>query len=185
MDRKFLLGALFFMLLLTGYNQFVVMPRMQKEQQAAQQKLELAEKEKAAAAVFSPVSKTQASSTPEELTVFEAPTAQITFSSKGAGIKEFLFKDNLGDVNLTPYKGEGYFATLPQVDFREEKRTHDSITFTADLLAGVTLIKTYRFGENGLNALEMSLKNKTAQEVTVPAFQINFGPGLSTVKSDL
>ena len=144
-----------------------------------------AEQEKEQAAVLAPVSQAKPSSSPEELFVFEAPTAQITFSSKGAGIKEFLFKDNLGDVNLTPYKGEGYFATLPQVDFREEKRTRDSITFTADLLAGVTLIKTYRFGENGLNALEMSLKNKTAQEVTVPAFQINFGPGLSTVKSEL
>ena len=184
MDRKFLLGALFFMLFLTGYNQFVVIPRMQKEQQAAQQQIEQAEQEKAAAAI-APVSQVPTSSSPEELFVFQAPTAQITFSSKGAGIKEFLFKDNLGDVDLTPYKGDGYFATLPQADFRETKRTHDSITFAANLAAGVEFIKTYRFGENTINGLEMSLKNQTPREVTLPEFVINFGPGLSTVKSEL
>ena len=178
------------MLILTGYNQFVVIPRMQKQEQlAAQQKMEQAEQAKdataAEVAAIAPVSQVQISSTPEELFVFQAPTAQITFSSKGAGIKEFLFKDNLGDVDLTPYKGEGYFATLPQVDFRETKRTHDSITFAATLAAGVELIKTYRFGENTINQLEMSLKNQTAKEVTLPAFAVNFGPGLSTVKSEL
>ena len=184
MDRKFLLGALFFMIVLTGYNQFVVMPRMQREQQAAQQKLAQAEQEKEQATVLAPISKAKSSS-PEELIVFQAPTAQITFSSKGAGIKEFLFKDNLGDVNLTPYQGEGYFATLPQLDFEETQRTHNSITFTADITPGVEIHKTYRFGENTINQLEISLKNKTAKEISFPAFEINFGPGLSTVKSEL
>ena len=39
MDRKFLLAAVFFMLLFTGYNQFVVVPRMQAEQKAAEEAL--------------------------------------------------------------------------------------------------------------------------------------------------
>ena len=185
MDRKFLLGALFFLLILTGYNQFVVIPRMQKEQQAAQQKLAQTQQEMAETTVTAPVAQTPASITPEELFVFQAPTAQVTFSSKGAGIKEFLFHDKLGDVNLTPYKGEGYFATLPQLDFKETQRTQDSITFATDLTAGVTLHKTYRFGKNTINQLEISIENKTKQEVSIPSFPINFGPGLSTVKSEL
>ncbi len=187
MDRKFLMAALFFMLLLTGYNQFVVIPRMQKQQQqkAAQQQALADQEEKTTPAADALVAKVAYSSAPEELIVFQAPTAQITFSSKGAGIKEFLFKDTLGDVNLTPYKGEGYFATLPKVDFRELRRTQESITFTASLATGVELQKTYRFGPQGLNGLDMLLRNKTAQTVTVPEFEINFGPGLSTVKSEI
>lgn len=185
MDRKFLMAALFFMLLLTGYNQFVVLPRVQKQQQTAQQQMAQAEQEKALALTDSSVTKVQASSAPEEWISFQAPTAQITFSTKGAGIKKFSFKDVLGDVDLTPYKGVGYFATLPQLDFREVKRTQDSITFAADLAAGVQLHKTYRFGTNGLNGLDLVFQNQTAHTVTTPAFGINFGPGLSTVKSEI
>lgn len=185
MDKKFLMAALFFMLLLTGYNQFVVIPRVQREQQAAEQQLAQAKQEMAEASLVSPVAQARESAEPEELVVFQAPTAQITFSSKGAGIKEFLFKDKLGDVNLTPYKGEGYFATLPQLDFRETRRTQDSITFVASMSAGVSLYKTYRFGDNGMNQLVMSLQNETKQNITLPVFNVNFGPGLATVKSEM
>ena len=45
MNRNFLLAALFFLLVLTGYNQFVVIPRMQKEQQTAEQQLEQAKQD--------------------------------------------------------------------------------------------------------------------------------------------
>lgn len=185
MDKKFLMAALFFMLLLTGYNQFVVIPRVQREQQAAEQQLAQNKQEMLEAALASPVTQARESSKPEELFVFQAPIAQITFSSKGAGIREFLFKDKLGDVDLTPYKGEGYFATLPQLDFREERRTKDSITFVANIIAGVSFRKTYRFCEQGLSKLEMSLRNETKQDITLPAFNINFGPGLATVKSEM
>ena len=186
MDRKFLLTALVFLLLLTGYNQFVVIPRMQKQQQTAQQEQQAkTEQELAASAALAPVAKASVSSKPEELITFQAPTAQITFSSKGAGIKEFLFKDVLGNVDLTPYKGEGYFATLPQLDFRETKRTQDSITFTAQIMPGVEMNKTYRFQKNTINNLLITFKNNTNAEVTLPKFAFNFGPGLSTVKSEL
>ncbi len=185
MDRKFLLAALFFMLLLTGYNQFVVIPRMQKQQAAQQQALEQAQTEIQSAETASPVAKVKPSSAPEELIRFQSPTAQIIFSSKGAGIKTFLFKDKVEDVDLTPYKGVGYFATLPELDFEESKRTQDSITFVANLSSGVSLQKTYRFGEQGLNGLDMIFHNTTAQAFTIPAFDVNFGPGLSTVKSEI
>lgn len=186
MDRKFLLAALFFLLLVTGYNQFVTVPRMQAQQQAAERELaktkeNLALADSSAAGLM----KAAASSQPEELISFQAPSAQITFTSKGAAIKEYLFKDVVADVNLTPYKGEGYFATFAQADFRESKRTHDSITFTASLAPGVEINKTYRFGENGLGGLDVELANRTKTDVTVPAFAFNFGPGLSTVKSEL
>lgn len=185
MDRKFLLAALFFMLLFTGYNQFVVVPRMQAEQKAAEQALAKTQQELAEADSSAPVIQTTQTALPEELITFQTPAAQITFTSKGAGIKEYLFKDVLGDVNLTPYAGEGYFATLPKTDFREAKRTQNSITFTADLAAGINMEKTFTFEQNGINHLQIALVNKTTKEVTLPAFNFNFGPGISTVKSEL
>ena len=189
MNRNFLLAALFFLLVLTGYNQFVVIPRMQKEQQAAEQQLEQAKQEAAlsgeTAVTPAAVSKTAAAALPEELITFDAPSAQITFSSKGAGIKTYLFRDVTGDLDLTPYKGEGYFATLPQLDFAESRRTKDSITFAAQPSAGVEILKTYRFNENGINNLSLTFNNKNEHEVALPAFDFNFGPGLSTTQSEL
>ncbi len=157
---------------------------MQREQKAAEQQLAAAqaELEQAAPAVLSKVA---ASSQPEELITFQSPTAKITFTSKGAGIKTFLFDDVLGDLDLTPYQGEGYFATLPQLDFAESQRTQDSITFSADLAAGVEMLKTYRFNENGINNLTITFNNKTGSEVTLPSFAFNFGPGLATTKSEM
>ena len=184
MDRKVLLAALFFMLFLAGYNQFVVLPRIQK-QQAAQQQTAAKTEEVVPSENAVLVSKVATSVKPEELFVFQAPTAKITFSSKGAGIKEFLFKDSLGDVNLTPYKGEGYFATLPQVDFRETNRTRHSITFSGDIANGVEIEKTYQFNDNTINNLVITFKNHTEQDIALPVFDVNFGPGLSTVKSEL
>ena len=185
MNRNFLLAALFFLLLVTGYNQFVTIPRMQREQQAAEQQLAAAQEELSHSAAAPALSKTAVSSLPEELIHFQSPTAQITFSSKGAGIKTFLFDDVLGDLDLTPYKGEGYFATLPQLDFAESQRTQDSITFSADLAAGVEVIKTYRFNKNGINNLNITFNNKTSSDVELPAFAFNFGPGLATTKSEM
>lgn len=187
MNRNFLVAALLFLLVLTGYNQFVVIPRMQKEQQAAQR---LAQAQEAAAQPAetsgAPAAvKTPASSLPEELITFNAPTAQITFSSKGAGIKTYLFHDVMGDLDLTPYQGEGYFATLPKLDFAEARRTRDSITFTASPAAGVEISKTYRFNENGINNLSLMFDNKNTHEVSLPEFAFNFGPGLATTKSEL
>lgn len=180
---------MFFLLVVTGYNQFVVVPRAQAQQKAAEQELAKTKQELAPEGVLSPSAnapgKTKPSSLPEELIRFEAPSAQITFTSKGAGIKEYLFEDVVGDVDLTPYKGEGYFATLPQLDFAEAGRTQDSITFTASLAAGVDVRKTYRFAQDGLGSLSLTFNNKTSSDVAVPAFAFNFGPGLATVKSEL
>ena len=97
-NRQFLITAMFFLLVITGYNQFVALPRARAAQQAAEQQL----KEQAAfqerlseRAGAENVSFAQAAPTakPEELTTLDLPQADVTFSSKGAGIKTFLFKD--------------------------------------------------------------------------------------------
>ena len=193
MNRQFLITAMLFLLIITGYNQFVTIPRARAAQQAAEAQLKKAEQESqrqtAAQAVLasaSPVSKETASAPkPEEFFTLSLPQADVTFSSKGAGIKTYLFKDTIEDVDLTPYKGEGYFATLPQVDFAEFARTKNSITFVGDIVPGFSVYKEYRFNDNGINNVSVTFENNTAQALAVSPWNWNFGPGLATVKSEM
>ena len=189
-NRQFLITAMFFLLVITGYNQFVALPRARAAQQAAEAQLQQEKLHAAApAAMVGPdgayLAKAETSHQPEELTTLSLPHADVTFSSKGAGIKTYLYKDILGPVDLTPYQTEGYFATLPQVDFTEYARTKDSITFVGDIVPGVSVQKTYRLYENGLAELSLTFRNKTQGTVNLPAWQFNFGPGLATVKSEM
>ena len=189
MNRQFLTTLLLFLLVITGYNQFVALPRARAEKAAAEEKLKQAVKEStpvvlATAADGKPAAAVAASSKPEELISFNFQDADVTFSSKGAGIKTYLYKDVVEDVNLTPFTTEGFFATLPQVDFREYSRTQNAITFTGDIVPGFEVQKTYTFAENGLNSLKIAFLNHTAHDITLEPWSFNFGPGLGTVKSE-
>lgn len=191
MNRQFLITVMFFLIVITGYNQFVALPRARAAQQAAEEQLRAQEaaKQNASAAALSAAGivrhETAPTSQPEELITLDLPVAKVTFSSKGAGIKTYLFKDEMGDVDLTPYKGPGYFSTLPLVDFAEYARTSNSITFHGDMAPGFTVQKEYRFNENGLNNLTLTFQNKTSRDITVAPWDFNFGPGLATVKSEM
>ena len=187
MNRQFLTTLMLFLLILTGYNQFVVVPRARAAQQAAEAQLKKQAQEAQAKTelVSGFVRKENTAPKPEELFTLNLPQADVTFSSKGAGIKTYLFKDILGDVDLTPYKGEGYFATLSQVDFSEVARTQNSITFEGDMIPGLSVRKTYTFQEDGINQLTLTFHNQTARELKLSAWDWNFGPGLATVKSEM
>ena len=190
-NRSFLTTALFFLLVVTGYQQFVALPRARAAEQAAKAQLQLTEQQHAAApaAWVGPdgayLAKAASSQKPEEFISLALPHADVTFSSKGAGIKTYSYKDILGPVDLTPYPGPGYFATLPDVDFVEYARTQDSITFVGDVIPGVSVQKTYRLQENGLAELTMTFRNRTQGTVNLASWQFNFGPGLATVKSEM
>ncbi|WP_428073224.1 membrane protein insertase YidC [Candidatus Avelusimicrobium aviculae] len=189
MNRQFLTTLMLFLLVITGYNQFVALPRARAEKAAAEEKLKQAVKEQTPAVLATAeggtsVAAAAASSQPEELISFDYQDADVTFSSKGAGIKKYIYKDVVEDVNLTPFDTKGFFATLPELDFREFSRTQNSITFTGDILPGFEVRKTYTFAENGLNALKVSFVNNTAHDITLEPWTFNFGPGLGTVKSE-
>lgn len=191
-NRQFLAAAVLFLLVITGYNQFVVLPRERAARQAVE--AQLISDTSHLASVTSPagepagapfVSAPAVSDLPEVLTEFTLPHATLTFSSKGAGIKTYLFKDILGPVNLTPYEGSGLFATWPKADFEETARTDRSLTFTAQLAPGLTAVKTYAFTENGLEQVTVDLTNTSGKDLQVGTWWWNFGPGLATVKSEM
>lgn len=110
--------------------------------------------------------------------------AQIVFTTKGAAIRDYIYKDIIAPVNLTPYQGEGYFATLPQVNFELEGQSQNAISFKAELTEGLEIYKTYTFEQTALNQLSIKLVNKTEKDLDISNLGINFGPGLNTVKSE-
>jgi len=118
--------------------------------------------------------------------VLNLPKAQIFFNSKGAAIKDYVYKDIIAPVNLTPYKGEGYFATLPQVNFELDNQTKNTISFKAELTEGLNFYKTYVFEEEegSLNKLTLKLVNNTGKDLDIAKLKVNLGPGLNTVKSE-
>lgn len=185
MNRQLLTTVMLFLLIITGYNQFVVLPRERAAKQAAQEQLEkqaqLAAKQEAQPRLY----QEKPAPKPEEFITLSLPQAEVTFSSKGAGIKTYLFKDDLGDVDLTPYAGEGYFATMPDVDFTETSREQHSITFAGEVVKGVLVTKQYKFNDDGINQVTVSFQNKTAKEIVLEDWKWNFGPGLATVKSEM
>ena len=185
-NRQFLITAMFFLLVITGYNQFVALPKARQAQLAAEEQLKKQQELQTPSVVTAAIAQEiTPSAKPEELTTLHLPQADVTFSSKGAGIRTYLFKDILGPVDLTPYKGEGYFATFANADFTETVRTANSITFEADLAKGLTVSKKYQFEENGINHLTVTLHNQTEKTLNLPAWNFNFGPGLATVKSEM
>lgn len=185
-NRQFLITAMFFLLVITGYNQFVALPKARQAQLAAEEQLKKQQAQQTAPIILGDgIQKLATPSTkPEEFFTLDLAQAHITFSSKGAGIKTYIFKDD-PDVDLTPYAGEGYFATFPQVDFKETARTHNSLSFEGELAAGIKIYKTYTFTEEGINQLRVSIQNNTSHTVSLNSWYWNFGPGLATVKSEM
>ena len=111
--------------------------------------------------------------------------AQVIFTTKGAAVKDYIYKDVISPVNLTPYQGEGYFATLPSVNFELVSKEEREITFKAELKKGLQFYKTYTFAQKGaLNKLSLKLVNETDKDLDISSLEINFGPGLNTVKSE-
>lgn len=112
--------------------------------------------------------------------------AEVVFTTKGAAVKDYIYKDVITPVNLTPYGDEGYFATLPGVNFERISQDENSISFKANLSDGLEFYKTYTFKDQGsLNSLDLKIVNKTDKNLDVSNLGINFGPGLNTVKSEI
>lgn len=120
----------------------------------------------------------------EELFNLSTKEADIVFTSRGAAVKSFIFKDIIAPVDLTPYKGSGYFATLPDVNFTRVEEQGADIAFKA-VFGGIEVYKKYIFSQDGgINKLELKLVNTTEQPLKLSDFNLALGPGLATVKSE-
>lgn len=191
-NKKFILGLLVFLFAVTAYNQYIVYPKQQEQARLEALRAEEEAAKNPASAPTAPAAGPAAvlpeavvSSNPEVFYDFTSPSAKIKFSSKGAGISEFLFQDVVEEVDLTPYEGEGFFATMPGLDFKlAGKEDKNFISFTA-LYGGVVINKKYTFKEDGINSLDITFENKGKADIALPSdFYYFFGPGLGTVRSE-
>lgn len=122
----------------------------------------------------------------EKLYTLELKDADITFSSKGAAIKTYEFKDTVAKLNLTPYGGTGYFATMPELNFKKVEDEAWDMAFEAVLQDTLSVKKGYYFDKDGgLNKLSLTVKNIGDKNIEISDVFVNMGPGLATVESEM
>ncbi len=122
----------------------------------------------------------------EILYTLELKEADVVFSSKGAAIKNFDFKDVIEKINLTPYGGVGYFATMPELNFNKVEDASVDMAFEAEVANALKVNKTYVFSKDGgLNKMSLKVKNISERNLDVSDVFVKLGPGLATVKSEM
>ena len=188
MDKNFFIATAAALLVLFGYNTFTAQKQIQSKQADLSQQINLVkEKQKAVVNAQKGISLQTKKQDKEEFFTVETEHAKVVFSSKGAAIRNFIYKDFNTDLDLTPFGSEGYFATLPDVNFEQVHAINgEDIAFQTKIADGVFLVKSYKINkEQGLNTLNISFINENNQEFAVNDLYLNMGPGLNTVKSEL
>ena len=188
MDKNFVVAMAAALLVFCGYNILNTQNKIQDTRakiEQTQQKINvLKEQAKNSTGLVSVTSNKQE---PEKLTTVETKHAKIVFTTKGAAIRDFIYKDFDTDINLTPFGNEGYFATLPNINFEQVVALPGyDVAYQAKIAEGVLLQKSYSIDEEqGLNKLEMVFTNTTNEDLNLNDLYLNMGPGLNTVKSEL
>ncbi|MCX5782877.1 MAG: membrane protein insertase YidC, partial [Elusimicrobia bacterium] len=120
-----------------------------------------------------------------ELALFKTPKADIKFNPQGAAIASYVFYGPTGPVELVPYQQPGFFGTMPETVFRLKNKTDDFISFSAQPAKNVEIEKTYFWDKSeGLSRLEIKILNNSNKVFELPEWDISFGPGIGTVKSE-
>lgn len=188
MDKNFIVAMLVALLVFFGYNLFDTHAQIQNKQaeiaKTQQEIKQLKDKEQNLKGLVSLSSNKQVV---EKFSTVDTKHAKVVFTSKGAAIRDFIYKDFDTNLNLTPFGSEGYFATLPDVNFEQiAPENGEDIAYKAQIAKGVWLVKSYEINkEQGLNKLNISFINDTNEELKLSDLYINMGPGLNTVKSEL
>ena len=185
MDKNFVLAMAAALLVFFGYNTFTAQKHIQTKQTITQPQIQQTQQKiKGQNSLVSLSAKKQEI---EKFTTVETQHAKIVFTTKGAAIKDFFYKDFNTDLNLTPFGNEGYFATLNDVNFEQiAAENGDDVAYQTQIANNVWLVKSYKTNkEQGLNKLSISFVNKTKEDLNLSDFYLSMGPGLNTVKSEL
>ncbi len=185
MDKNFVLAMAAALLVFFGYNTFTAQKHIQTKQTITQPQIQQTQQKiKGQKSLVSLSAKKQEV---EKFTTVETQHAKIVFTTKGAAIKDFFYKDFNTDLNLTPFGNEGYFATLNDVNFEQiAAENGDDVAYQTQIANNVWLVKSYKINkEQGLNKLSISFVNKTKEDLNLSDFYLSMGPGLNTVKSEL
>lgn len=190
MDKNFFIALAAAALVFLAYNTFNLQKEVQTKQEEIAQQINIVKtkQENIKLQQQNSVSLTTAKKQEtEKLFTVETEHAKIVFTSKGAAIKDFIYRDFNTDLNLTPFGNEGYFATLPDVYFEEIPAQNGAdVSYQTKIADGVFLVKNYTISKKqGLSKLEISLKNERNEELKLSDLYLNMGPGLNTVKSEI
>lgn len=115
-----------------------------------------------------------------------APNGKALLNPLGAALMSFRFEGPVEPVELVPQPGTGFFATWPELVFKQAPaRWPHSAAFEAKHPSGFLVRKEFRFAPVGeLSLLRVEFKNPDRKPMDVPAWELNLGPGLGTVAAE-
>ncbi|MFA5139986.1 MAG: membrane protein insertase YidC [Elusimicrobiota bacterium] len=100
----------------------------------------------------------------------------------GASIVSYKYPAPLGPVELVHEPVPGFFATWPELRFRQAEASKP--VFEAEL-SGVRIRKEFLFAEpGGMHSLRITLANPGSGPAELKKWGLDLGPGMGTVKSE-
>ncbi|MBN1824604.1 MAG: membrane protein insertase YidC [Endomicrobiales bacterium] len=112
--------------------------------------------------------------------VVETANYRAVFTTRGAAIKKWLYKENSGQyTDLIYSENSRAFVTFPGSVFKLSRPEPLKLVFTHRSPLGFRIIKTYDLSEDFLHSLNIEV-SRIKPSAKLPPLQIDWGPGLGT-----
>jgi YidC/Oxa1 family membrane protein insertase len=121
----------------------------------------------------------------EEFTI-ETDIYKVTLTNRGAAIKNFLIREKDGDfIDLVSQNSAPVMENFPGSNYKARKLSDTSFEFSYSSPLGWSITKTFTFNPaDYMHSLQIQMSRPSA-EVTFPAVDVAWGPGLGTSTNEL
>ncbi|MCX7641509.1 MAG: membrane protein insertase YidC [Elusimicrobiales bacterium] len=105
------------------------------------------------------------------------------YLTQSLALKEIYYTGPVQEINLIP-QNFSFLKIFDNFKYTKLHQTNNTITITAKT-SDIEITKTLKISENnGINNLQIRIKNLSKKTIQINPTEINIGPGLNTVKSE-
>ncbi|MCX7905213.1 MAG: membrane protein insertase YidC [Elusimicrobiales bacterium] len=122
--------------------------------------------------------------TQQEAIIYELKNQKAKFYlTQSLALKEVYYKGPVQEVNLI-LQNTSFLKFFDNLKYSKIYKSTDSVKVKAET-SEMEITKTLKLSENnGINKLQVEIKNKLKKAIKINPIEINIGPGLNTVKSE-
>ncbi len=111
--------------------------------------------------------------------------SEYSISSKGAQITGITYEGPVGPAEIIMVDNAAFLGSFENYDFNLVDKRRNTLKFESRSSANFLIKKEYAFDEKrGMNTLEISVSNLTAETRIFDGWQLKMGPGIGTVKNE-